>query len=394
MIRKYFRIPVTPKTGLIVIAFLLFADIIYSQSSSIYLGKKPPELFPERFELSVNPGSFAAERIAISNDGKEIYYTEVKSYYPASGDTIKYYRFSNHKWTGPFNLLPGYLSPALSVTGDTLYFQTAGSEYETFMAAKTGNGWGRPGRILKNLNSAHYLQVTDKGNFYVSSKSTNTAGGNDWCRLLFENSDSIAQSLGRPLNTELDNLDFFIAKDESFIITATITGLAICYPKADGGWTSPRTLGKKINFGISAWGPYVTPDNKYLFYTTGTKPDYSDTGIFWVRIDKLIDSLETTNSTPYLQIRLENKVGYVNRRLDFTIPEDAFRDDDGETKFTYSAMLNTGKPFPEWLDFNKISGTFSGTPAEPGEFTLIITAADKENAKGFGVFNISIKENQ
>ena len=262
------------------------------------------------------------------------------------------------------------------------------------MAAKMGKEWTRPKRILKKLNSAHYLQNTDKGNYYISTKAENTIGGNDWCKLNFVNSDSVAVSPGRPLNTEWDNLDFFIAKDESFMITATITGLAISYPKADVGWTSPRNLGKKINFGISGWGPYVTPDNKYLFYTTGTKPDYSDTGIFWVRVDKLIDSLKKTNNTPYLQKRLEDKVGYVNRKLDFTIPEDAFRDDDSETKFSYSAMINAGKPFPEWLDFDKISGTFSGTPAEPGEFTLIITAADKEDAKGFGVFNLSIKGNQ
>jgi hypothetical protein len=331
---NYFGILATWKTLLVVIAFFMFGDIVYTQSipgSGMYLGKKPPESIPERFISAVTTGSFAAERIAISNDGKEIYYTEVKSYYPASGDTIKYYRFSGRRWRGPFNLFPGYLSPALSVTGDTMYIQTAGSEYETFMAVRNGKGWTRPQRILKNLNSAHYLQVTGKGNYYISSKSDNTIGGNDWCKLLFVNPDSIVLSLRRPVNTEWDNLDFYIAKDESFIISATITGLAISFPNANGGWTSPRNLGKDINFGLASWGPYVTPDKKYLFYTTGTKPDYSDTGIFWVKVDKLIDSLKNTNNLPYLQERMENQAGFVNRKVDFTIPEDAFFDDDVKT---------------------------------------------------------------
>ncbi len=221
MIRRYYRILVISKTGLIVLAFFMFAYIVYAQSipgSNMYLGKKPPELISERFILAVTTSSFGAERLAISNDGKEIYYTEIKSYYPATGVTIKCYRFSNRKWRGPFNIFPGYLLPALSVTGDTMYFQTAGSEYETFMAVKKGKGWTRPQRILKNLNSAHYLQVTSKGNYYISSKSDNTIGGNDWCKLLFVNTDSVAQSFGRPVNTEWDNLDFYIAKDESFII--------------------------------------------------------------------------------------------------------------------------------------------------------------------------------
>ena len=357
-----------------------------------YLGQLPPGNIPERFELSVNPGSFAAERIAISNDGKEIYYTEVKNYYPATGDTIKCYRFSGSNWMGPFNLFSGYLSPALSATGDTVYFQTAGSVYETFMSVKKGKAWSRPQRILKNLNSAHYLQVTGKGNYYISSKSDNSSGGNDWCKLAESNTDSTAFGLGRPLNTEWDNLDFYVAKDESFIISATITGLAISYPKVNGDWTSPRNLGEKINFGLSSWGPFVTADHKYLFYTTGTKPDYSDTGIFWVRIDNLIDSLKNTNNVPYLKERLENKAAFVNQKVDFIIPEDAFLDDDGETTFSYSAILNTGQPLPGWLTFDKLTGRFYGSPSEPAEYTVIVSAADKENAIGLGVFKLTVKE--
>lgn len=386
---------VTRNTALVFTAFFILADIAYTQSipgPAMYLGEKTPEAKPERFDLDVTAGSFAAERIAISNNGKEVYYTEVRSYYPATGDTIKYYRYSGRKWKGPYNLFPGYLSPALSVSGDTMYFQTAGSEYETFMAVKKGKGWTRPQRILKNLNSAHYLQVTGKRNYYISSKSDNTTGGNDWCKLLTVNSDSVALSTGRPLNTEWDNLDFYVAKDESFIITANITGLAISYPKENGSWTSPRNLGPVINFGLASWGPYVTRDKKFLFYSTGTKPDYSDVGIFWVRIDKLIDSLKNTNNVPYLQKKLENVIGFVNRKVDFTIPEDAFLDDDGETTFSYSAALNTGQPLPGWLTFDKLTGKLYGSPSEPAEYTLLITAADKENAKGFGVFMLTIRE--
>lgn len=395
MFRKNLRIKVILKKSVIVITIILLAVIIYTQiisGSNLYLGEKTPEAIPERFSLDITAGSFAAERIAISNDGKEIYYSEVKSYYPATGDTIKYYRFSGRKWKGPYILFPGYLSPALSVTGDTMYFQTAGSEYETFMTVKKGKEWTKPQRILKNLNSAHYLQVTGKGNYYISSKSDNTTGGNDWCKLLFVNSDSTAKSMGRPLNTEWDNLDFFIARDESYILVATIAGLAVSYTKPGGGWTSPRNLGKDINFGLASWGPYVTPDNKYLFYTTGSKPDYSDTGIYWVRVDNLIDSLEHTNNVPYLQRKLENKVVFVNQKVEFNIPEDAFVDDDGETTFSYSAILNTGQPLPEWLSFNKLTGKFKGLPSEPAEYTIIVTAADKVNAVGLGVFKLTIQE--
>ena len=383
------------KSALTVFILLFLGHWVFSQEKPegrLYLGQTPPGGIPKRLELSVNTGSYAAERLAISNDGKIIYYTEVKGYYPARGDTIKYYKYSGRKWRGPYILFPGYLSPALSLTGDTMYFQTARSAYETFMSVKKGEAWSMPQRILKNLNSAHYIQVTGKGNYFISSKSDYTSGGNDWCKLVERNTDSTAIGLGRPLNTDWDNLDFYIAKDESFIITATRSGLAISYPKVNGGWTSPRNLGEKINFGLASWGPFVTADHKYLFYTTGTKPDYSDTGIFWVRIDNLIDSLKNTNNVPYLQKRLENQVGFVNRKIAFTIPEDAFLDDDGETTFSYSAILNNGEPLPGWLTFDKLTGRFHGLPSEPAEYTVIVTAADMENAIGLGVFKLTINE--
>ena len=383
------------KSALPVFILLFLGHWVFSQEKpegSLYLGQTPPGGIPKRFELSVNPGSFSAERIAISNDGTEIFYSEVKSYYPASGDTIKYYRYSGRKWRGPYNLFPGFLSPVLSASGDTIFFQTAGSAYETFMAVKKGKAWSRPQRILKNFNSAHYLQVTGKGNAYISSKSQNRIGGNDWCRLILENSDTVALSLGRPLNTEWDDLDFYIAGDESYILVATITGLAVSYPKPGGGWTSPRNLGKDINFGLASWGPFVTPDKKYLFYTTGTKPDYSDTGIFWVRVDNLIDSLEHTNNVPYLQRKLENQTGSAGHLIDFSIPGDSFLDDDGETRFTYSAMLNTGQALPSWLSFDCITGRFSGVTVEPAEYTILLIADDKHNASVPGLFKLTIRQ--
>jgi hypothetical protein len=74
-----------------------------------------------------------------------------------------------------------------------------------------------------------------------SSRSVKGAGLSDWCRLIIAGSDTSAVSLGRPLNTSGENLDFF--------------------------------------------------------YTTGTKPDYSDVYVYWVRIDSAIDSLKRMSKT-------------------------------------------------------------------------------------------------
>lgn len=388
---------------LLVISILLVSSIsLYPQaipSDSLYLGQTPPGDTPRIFSLSVNRGSFAAERITISNDGKEIYYSEVRSYYPAAGDTIKYYSYSNSKWGGPFNLFSGYLAPALSANGDTMYFQNANiqnssSVYETFISVKNGLNWSNPQRILSNLNSAHYLQVTNYGNYFISSISNPTVGASDWCKLLIDGGDTTAISLGQLLNSGGDNLDFFISKDETFLILAK-GGLQISYRKNDGSWTNPKSLGSKINFGLGMWGPYVSPDNKYLFYTTGTKQDYSDTYVHWVRIDGLIDSLKHTNFSPYLKYQIPNQKDTVGNLFNFTIPDSTFFDDDPNSTFTFSAKLSNGTPLPSWLSFNPGTRTFSGIPTQAKVFPIMVTvtARDTANASAPATFGITVVAN-
>jgi len=262
---------------------------------NLYLDQTPPGCTPKIFPLAVKQGFFAAERIAISDDGKYIYYSEIKGYYTNTGESIKKYSFSEGKWTGPVILFEGYAAPALSITGDTMFVET---NFETYISIKKDSLWTKPKRILTGLDSAHYYQVTRNGNYYISTKSGKGEGLSDWCRILINKSDTTALSIGRPLNTSGENLDFFVSGDESFMIVTNRPALGISYRKDDGSWTNPRNFGPKINFGLGSWGPWVTPDNKYLFYSTGTKPDYSDVGVFWVRIDGIIDSLKQTNLSP------------------------------------------------------------------------------------------------
>jgi hypothetical protein len=379
------------KTILLSIIFFVLVNAGFAQAiptDSLYLGQTPPGDTPKIFDLSVSPNFFVAERVTFSNDGKKIYYSELKGYYPINTPRIKNYSYSGGKWTGPFNLFEGYIAPALSITGDSMYFENANSE--TFFSIKKGLNWSNPKRILSKLDSAHYLQVTGKGNFYISSRPKNTVGVSDWCKLEFSGSDTTAVGLGMPLNTTWDNLDFFISKDETFMIVTTPFGLSISYPKNDGIWTNPRGLGSKINFGLGMWGPFVTPDNKYLFYTTGTKQDYSDVNVYWVRVDGLIDSLKHTNIPPYVKNKIKAQNGFVGNLFSFTIPNDTFFDEDGTTEFTYASTLIDGKPLPAWLSFDASTKTFSGTPTEAGEIKILVTATDAGQASGLGAFKLLI----
>jgi hypothetical protein len=382
------------KSILISSAFFFLATTSFTQSlptESWYMGQVPPGNTPKKLPLFVQQGFFAAERIAVSNDGRDIYFTEIKGYYPIRGESIKKYSFSDGKWTGPFNLFEGY-APGLSVKGDTMYFERKDLEKnsETYISVKNGKAWSNPKRILTGLDKAHYCQVTGNGNYYISTKSGGGAGLNDWGRIMITGTDTAALSLGRPLNTSGENLDFFISRDESFMIVTNRPGLGISYRKDDGSWTNPRNFGPKIDFGLGSWGPYVTPDNKYLFYSTGTIPDYSDVGVFWVRIDGIIDSLKHTNLSPYIKSLIQNQNAVTGHSYNFTIPDKIFFDDDSNVPLEYSATMLDGTPLPSWISFNPGTRTFSGTPLETGEITVKVVVTDKEKATAYCPLKIII----
>jgi hypothetical protein len=354
---------------------------------SLYLGQTPPGYTPEIFPLSVKQGFFAAERIAISNDNREIYYSELKGYYPNTGECIKKYSFSDGKWTGPVILFEGYAAPALSVTGDTMYVET---NFETFFSTRKGSGWTTPEKILTGLDSAHYYQVTSHGNYYISSKTFKGAGLSDWCKVIIKSADTSVISLERPLNSSGEDLDFFVSADESFMIVTNRPRFGISYRKADGTWTTPRNFGPKIDFGLGSWGPYVTSDNKYLFYSTGTKQDYSDVFTYWVRIDAIIDSLRQTNLPPYVSSLIENQAVVAGQPFRFTLPENIFADEDINDSLTYSVQMRNGDPVPEWLVFDPSTKTLSGKPVKAGEVTVFVVATDTGQAIAYTPVKIII----
>jgi len=349
---------------------------------SLYLGQTAPNSDPKAFNLEVTPGTFAAERIAISKDGSEIYYSEIKSYYPIIGDKIRYYKYENNKWSKSQLLFEGFFGPAFSLTGDTLFVE---HEHNMYFSVRKKTGWSSPKPFFSSIEFAHYLQVTNKGNFYVSANSASSVGASDWSKIQLTGKDTVAKSLGFPINRVVDDQDFFIAKDESYMITCPQGPVCISYPDGKGGWFNGRYLNKKINFGISGWGVYVSPDGRYLFYTTGTKMDYSDVHVYWVSMGNIVDSMKNTNLPPYVKNKPKPQTATIGKAFSFIVPDDAVCDDDGST-IRYEVLSLDSSPMPAWLSFDSKTKTLSGTPETAGKVTLRFNAYDdKDVMTAFGL---------
>jgi Putative Ig domain len=186
-----------------------------------------------------------------------------------------------------------------------------------------------------------------------------------------------------------------VAPDESYIVISAKEHpdyeceIYISYHKKNGTWTNPKSLGPEINNGPAhRWGEYVTPDNKYLFYSYGHGP--GDCAIYWVQFDKLLENLKYTNYEPYVKDSINNQEVSVGQSYAFTIPSNTFFDDDGDSTLVYSAALADGNALPAWLHFDAKEKKFRGITNERGIYKIEVIGTDTSNAKAECVFSIRV----
>lgn len=211
----------------------------------------------------------------------------------------------------------------------------------------------------------------------------------DLYKLNIRNGDSSLQNLGIPMNTSATENDFFIARDETYIIlcrfnSGSASDLYISYKTDNGRWTNPKTPGVQVNTPNPNWEacPLVTKDNKYLFFMRGGNA-LSSYFIYWVAIDNLIDSLRQTNFIPYLKYTLQNQIFKTGRFNTFSFSDSTFIDDNGNHTLAYSASLSNGNPLPTWLIFDADSMRLRGIPDQAGSYPIKILVTDSAGATAF-----------
>jgi len=295
-------------TFLFVIAWFAGLTISTAQSNfwksrDAYLGQTPPTDTPRLFapKILAGNGEFSANRTAISNDGKEIYYCTNTTWKSNKDLKVKCFKYDGSKWTGPVVLNHHMGGTAFSPDNKSLYFANADSAGSVFTSTRAGDGWSTPVEFFSRNYIIYDFMPTISGNKYAASNGT-WAKPSEFKQWRFSvmppsNADTTILSLGEPLNAPGFNGDFFVAMDESYMIISTKEDdrfnceLYISFHKKDNTWTNPKSLGPLINNGLAhRYGQYVSPDGKYLFYTRGASE--KDCAIYWVRFDRLLKKLK------------------------------------------------------------------------------------------------------
>lgn len=392
------------KTLLFSFAFLFIVNVATTQTipaDSLYLGQIPPGdsaiiyapgsiSLPNRRETKIvfSPNN---EECLIGiglNNTFQILYTDFYSGYWQT--PVPSYFISNSQPIEPF------FSP------DSLHvFFT--SNANIYISERVNQTWTTPVILASPVNTGYeeYHPTTAlNGTLYFCSMRENPSSF--LYRSVPENGNySTVQKLDVAINRHNSDQDGaydpFIAPDESYLIFSSIRsdgyGQAdqyISYNK-NGSWTNPKNLGPAINTTAIEYGSYVSPDNKYYFFSrpAGWGPN-APADIYWIKIDDLVDSLRYTNFAPYLRNPIPDQTANLLQPFNFIIPDSTFVDDDGNNTLTYIATLADGNPLPGWLTFDPATVTFTGTPDLIQILNIKVTATDTAGASATATFKITV----
>ena len=264
----------------------------YPKLSGEYLGMKRPGLIPEPFAPGLLRGVYNPHSsVAISSDGKEIYWTD--SYF-AYSSKIWFMKHENNRWTEPkiasFSNKYHHEGPFFSPDGSKLYFcsnrpvEKDGEpkrDLDIWYVEREKKGWGEPQNIglpVNTDNTEEWVSVSKNGNlyfniFFLDNEST----GTDIYRSKLIKGQYTKPEKLEGINSEYYDGTPYIAPDESYIIYwsgrpygySLDSDLYINFRKKDGSWTNAVNMRKTINMG-EAGCPGMSPDNKYFFFRDRT----------------------------------------------------------------------------------------------------------------------------
>ena len=266
-----------------------------------------PRLFAEGVistEDDESNGSF-------SPDGAEVFFAKANltTTFPRLG-ILCVSRFRNGRWSEP-EVLPFSggqyldLSPRLSPDGKTLFFSStrivtgvSSRALRIWSVQRTAAGWGEPQVLSAPVNTPDNNwnwapSVARDGTMYFAS--TRDGGQPHIFRSRFLNGAySEPEKLGPEINSKFNESDPFISPDESLLVFAssgsdlsgiedrpeTLKGGGVVYPRSDlyvcfqqnGKWSQAKHLEHHINTVAEENAPSITPDGKYLFFSSERSP--------------------------------------------------------------------------------------------------------------------------
>jgi WD40-like Beta Propeller Repeat len=228
-------------------------------------------------------------------DGREMYFLKMAPNF--SRWTIFVSRYKDDAWSqpevAPFSGQFQDADPYITADGKQFYFisdrpiETGGerqSHHDIWVMDKTASGWSAPRHLPAPVNSdtdSFYPIALKNGTLYFGSQRKDSNGPGDIYRAVPQKDGSYSvENLGPPVNTAAGEYEAFVTEDERMLLLAATKrpdslggyDLYVSHKQADGKWGEPLNLGPEINSPERELSPKLTPDGKYLIWTSCRLP--------------------------------------------------------------------------------------------------------------------------
>jgi hypothetical protein len=295
------------------VSFLTFCFFVQGKQDLLpvkgpYLGQKPPGMIPEVFAY----GFISTEKRELNSvftpDLKEFYYAIST---PGKGYKIYYTKEGARGWTQPepvpFSSNKSDVDMCITHDGKRMYFGSTRpvngvhqEDFKIWYVDRQDNVWSEAKYLDAPINDgrrALYPTVSVQGTMFFQAIRDDSFGSRDiYFSILKDGKYLKPIHLGKEINSAYGEGDVLIAPDESYLIVNSNGrpddlgrgDLYISFKKKDSSWTPLKNMGKEINSEYTDYCPMLSPDGKYLFFTS-TRTGNGD--IYWVDA-KIIENLK------------------------------------------------------------------------------------------------------
>ncbi|OOQ61737.1 PD40 domain-containing protein [Mucilaginibacter pedocola] len=299
--------------NLAVLLFLSLTGLNYTFAQLHYPDGTPPADTPKLFARGLISDGLSNRDLTISPAGDEVFFTIQHPKFIAS--VIIRVAIVNGKWgkpeVAPFSGINRDLEASFSPDGKTLYFSSdrpladgkPKRDFDIWKVSKKPDGkWGTPenlGPVVNTGKNEFYPSVAKNGNLYFTVEAAYGKGSEDivLCKYTPKGYEAPV-SLPEDINTKFDEFNAFIDPDERFILfscqgRADDMGkgdLYLARKDATGSWQPAEHLPAGINSSALDYCPYITPDKKYLIFSSNrlSKSWYDDKAVNYKTLKALL----------------------------------------------------------------------------------------------------------
>jgi len=247
---------------------------------------REPQLFNENV-ISTDDDEFGGQ---FSPDGQTLWFS--KSVPRFHLDTIFVSSYRDGSWSKPrlasFSGIWHDYDPTLSADGKRLYFisdRPRGDgkphpNYDIWYLEATAGGWSEPKNAGAPINggwSSHFAITTSDGTLYFTSDRPGSKGYLDVWEARFAGGNfQEPVNLGEAINNaNWSNFEVYVDPGKTYMIVSAYghedslgdCDLYVSY-RRDGTWQPLQNIGAPVNSAARDYTARVTPDGKYLYFTS------------------------------------------------------------------------------------------------------------------------------